>query len=325
MANAYEVAAWHTSTFYPFIRVKPTAPTRRTRPRITTWVNTGITSTDIQEGHLSICERGLLAECLMQITQRVEGYIDERTGDFHSYKDLQKRNPNLRARSRNFRTTGVVLCINQEWFKGSNLKAAFVNKLREVFVREYSVAPQDVGSAASNISVRRLDGGGVHGGCVAVFDEIYGSLRLTERLYTDFQHVLDRLLAAVKADSTEAENVDLDLERIVTQIKNEISMFTGDSIREVIADAPKGYEQVFRPESRVCFRQAGALAVDVEIIQPTMMNGRLMYQIKVPSSTGKRWVDAAAVEPSADAHAWEYAWWNRETEAYEDPPEGGEI
>ena len=58
-------------------------------------------------------ERGFLAECLMQITQRVEGYIDERTGDFHSYKELQQRNPNLRARSRNFRTTGVVLCINQ--------------------------------------------------------------------------------------------------------------------------------------------------------------------------------------------------------------------
>ena len=205
------------------------------------------------------------------------------------------------------------------------MKAAFVNKLREVFVREYSIAPQDVGSAASNISVRRLDGGGVHGGCVAVFDEIYGSLRLTERLYTDFQHVLDRFLAAVKADSTETRDSDLDLERIVTQIKDEASVFTGDSIPEGIADAPKGYELVFRPESRVCFRQVGALAIDVEIIQPTMMDGRLMYQIKVPSSTGKRWVDAAAVEPSADADAWECAWWNRETEAYEDPPEGGGI
>ena len=329
MANAYKVAAWHTSTFPPFIRVKPTAPARRTRPRITTWVNTGITSTEIQEGHLSISERGFLAECLMQITQRVEGYIDERTGDFHSYKELQQRNPNLRARSRNFRTTGVVLSINQEWFKDSNLKAAFVNKLREVFVREYSVAPQDIGSAASNISVRRLDGGGVHGGCVAVFDEIYGSLRLTERLYTDFEYILDRLLAAVKADSIETKDADLDIEGIVTQIKDEASVFTGGTIQEIVALAPKGYEQVFTPRSRVCYQQAGVLAIDVEIIQPTMMDGRLMYQIRMRSKSRHspviRWVSATAIEPSADADAWEYAWWNRETEIYEDPPEGGEI
>ena len=325
LAKAYRVAAWYTNRFDPFILVKPAKSTRRTRPRITTWINTGITSTEVQEGHLSVSEHGFLAECLMQITQRVEGYIDEHTGDFHSYKDLQKRNPNLRARSRNFRTTGVVLCINQEWFKNSKLKMAFVNKLREVFVREYSVAPQDVGSAASNISVRKLDGGGIHGGCVAVFDEIYGSLRLTERLYEDFKHILERLLVAVKADSIE-EREDADFEDVVTQIKDETSAFTGGTIQEIITDAPTSYEQVFKPRSRVCYRQAGALAVDVEIIQPTTMDGCLMYQIKITSKPHhrpvRRWVAATAIEPSADADAWEYAWWNRETEIYEDPTEG---
>ena len=39
----------------------------------------------------------------------------------------------------------------------------------------------------------------------------------------------------------------------------------------------------------------------------------------------KRWVAATAIEPSADADAWEYAWWNRQTETYEDPPEGSET
>ena len=63
-------------------------------------------------------------------------------------------------------------------------------------MREYSVSPQDIGSAASNIAVRTLDRGGIRGGCIAVFDETYGSLRLTEQLYLEFEHVLERLFIA---------------------------------------------------------------------------------------------------------------------------------
>ena len=323
LRQAYEVAAWHTRSFESFIRVKRTRPGRSTQPRITIWVNAGITPADIQENHIRKSENGFLAECLMQITQRVEGYVDVRTGEFHSYKDLQQRNPNMQARSRNFRTSGVVLSINKDWFKKTSLKMAFADRLRDVFVREYSVAPQDIGSAASNISVRSLEGGGLQGGCIVIYDETYGSLRLTERLYTEFKHVLDRLLAAVKADSTDSvEN----LEPVVTKIQDEITTATmADTSQETIVDAPTGYERVFKTGSRVCCQQIGQLAVDVEIIQPTIMEGKLMYQVKVAPKPGqhpvKRWVAASTVEPSAVANAWEYAWWNRETEMYEEPPD----
>ena len=77
--------------------------------------------------------------------------------------------PAMRARLRNFRTSGVVLCIEQDWFKKESVKSLFSDRLREVFMHEYSVLPQDVGSAATNISVRTLEGGGLRGGCVAVF------------------------------------------------------------------------------------------------------------------------------------------------------------
>ena len=89
LTRAYEVAAWHTSSFESFIRVKNAAPGRSTRPRIRTWINTGITPSDLQESRLITGENGFLAECLMQITERVEGYDDSRTGRFHSYTDLQ--------------------------------------------------------------------------------------------------------------------------------------------------------------------------------------------------------------------------------------------
>ena len=35
----------------------------------------------------------------------------------------------------------------------------------------------------------------------------------------------------------------------------------------------------------------------------------------------KRYVRASAVEPSADAGSWNYSWWNRESQEYEETPE----
>ena len=323
LTRAYEVAAWHTSSFESFIRVKNAAPGRLTRPRIRTWINTGVTPADLQESRLITGESGFLAECLMQITERVEGYDDSRTGRFHSYKDLQQRNPNMRARSRNFRTSGVVLCMEGDWFKNATLRRMFANRLREIFVREYSIASQDVGSAASGISIRRVDGGGLQSGCIAIYDETYGSLRLTERLYLDFGHVLARLSAAVKSDSADDKN---DIEAVVTRIRDELSTFSdARAVPEADTDVPTGYEQVFTAGSLVCYRQAGQMAIDVKVVQPTIMDGELRYQVEVPPRPGqgavKRWILASAIEPSGIADAWEYAYWNREIEMYEEPPD----
>ena len=327
LAHAYEVAAWHERSHQPFIRVKHGTPYRRTRPRITTWINTGLTSADLLEGHVRKGETGFLAECEMQITERVEGFVDERTGEFFSYRHLQQRNPNLRARSRNFRTSGVVLCVRHNWFKEATAKRMFADRLREIFVREYSVSPQDIGSASSNISVRTLDGGGVRGGCIAVFDETYGSLRLTERLYLEFEHVLERLSAAA---ALEEEGSGGNFKSLVSGVREELSMFSAGGAPEIgIEDVPTGYEQVFTRGSRVGYRQVGQLVVDVEIIQPTLgvpgAEGQLMYQVRFPARPGQRpalrWITASAVEPSGNADAWDYAWWNRETERYEAPPE----
>ena len=159
LAQAYEVAAWHMSSFESFIRVKRGAWGRSTRPRITTWINAGLTQADLLESHALMGGSGFLAECRMQITEKVEGYFDGRTGEFHSYQDLQQRNPNMRARSRNFRTSGVVLHIDRDWFKKTSVKRIFADRLREVFVREYSVSPQDVGSASRNPDISRYVNG----------------------------------------------------------------------------------------------------------------------------------------------------------------------
>ena len=331
LTKAYEVAAWHTNSFESFIRVKPSSPGRWTKPKITTWVNAGMTSADILDGHMLKGEGGFLAECLMQVTQRVEGFVEGATGEFRSYKELQQQNPNMRARSRNFRTSGVILFVDSVWFKKSQVKEDFAKRLLDVFIREYSISPQDVGFAASNISLRTLDGGGPKGGCIAIFDEIYGSLRLTERLYVDFNHVLERLLAACAVDQGgDEDGRHRGFGTVVEGVQAQVRTFDDyGGWRVTGTPTPAGHERVFRPGSRVCYREAGPMMVDVEIIQPTMMDGQLMYQVKTTQRSGqspaKLWVNASALEPSADASAWDYGWWNRQTEDYEDPHEVDEC
>ena len=281
-ARAYEVKAWNTSSFErPFIRVKSTSPYRSTRPRITTWINTGVTATELIEGHLLNGDNGFLAECQMLITERVSGYIDRRTGEFHSYRDLQQRNPNMKPRSRNFRTSGVVFCIEKDWFKQGGVKQLVSDRLREIFVHEYSVLPQDVGSVATNISVRDGEGKTWQGGCVAVFDQTYGSLRLTEKLYLEFSHILERLAVASAEPAQELDN----FQSLVSRVREEFSGFSSSSPAIGISsdDPPSGYEQVFTGGSRVCFRDRGQIARDVEVIVPSIVDGRLMYQVKVES------------------------------------------
>ena len=316
LASAYKVKGWVTSPLGSYIHVAKTSPQRRTKPRIKTWVNTGVGNL-VQDGNLLTGDHGFLAESEMQITQRIEGYVDEQSGVFHDYRELQQRNPNLRAQSRNFRTTGVVLGLDNDWFRGE-IKRTFVNKLRDVFVREYSVESRDVGVAQSNISVQQWDGGGVLGGCITVFDETYGSLRLTERIFKQFRILLDRVVSGAQADEDE------ELQEAASRIKDELLAFTRDSIQQELQGAPKGYQQVFAQHSTVCYRKAGPAAVDVEILRPAIINGSMYYEVasqrKLGQNPSKEWIRASDVEPSANPADWSYGWWNLETQEYEDPP-----
>jgi hypothetical protein len=135
----------------------------------------------------------------MQITEKVEGY--EEGGEFQSYADLREQNPNMKPKTRQFCPTGVLLCIRTPWFREKGMKALLAESLLDMLRREYSVLPQDVGSAATNISVRSPDGDVQRTDCVAVFDQTYGSLRLTECLYLEFPALLQRMLAGARVEA----------------------------------------------------------------------------------------------------------------------------
>ncbi len=159
-----------------------------------------------------------------------------------------------------------------------------------------------------------------------MYDEIYGSLRLTEKLYLEFRHVLDRLQAS--ADFEE----DANLKTAVARVRDEVSTFDGGKEGDVAVaflDDPRStslsqdYVQVFAAGSVVCWRQKGQMTVDVKIIEPIIVpgifDGELLYRIE--SRLERELVRASLLERSADADAWSYAWWNRRTQMYEEPPE----
>lgn len=320
MGRAYEVVSWNTSAFQPYIKVKPAHPGRNTKPRMKTWINTGIMPVDLMERHLMMGDAGFLAECQMQITEKVEGYVDQ-AGTFHPYQELRQRNPNMRPRQRNFRTSGVLLCVKGDWFKSSGVKQHLSDWILSIFCREYSVLPQDIGSAATNISVRTMEGGGIRGDCLVLFDQTYGSLRLTERLFLNFDLILRRLRVSAESEDEE-ERMRLlwyvdELEAMYSGLMDfqDYGMNLEDELQ------PPSCINVFMPGSVVYYRERGKIGTDVEVIQPTWMNGQLMYQVKSISKRQgaaaiKRWVTASALEPPADADIWRYGWWNAETEEF---------
>lgn len=322
-SRAYESLAWNARAFDSYIRVKNTSPHRLTRPQVTTWVNTSVTEPDVIQGHFLKGDHGFLLEAHMLVTERVEGFFDAQ-GRYQSYRELQQSDANMRSRSRNFRTTGVVLCIDQPWFKDSQVKRGISDKLLEVFTHEFSIMSQDLGSAATNISVRSLEGSTGRGTSIAIFDNTYGSLRFTEKLYLGFGEILERLQIAADAEAQALKEM-IELPEIVKLIREQYASFVpGTAIGGLLDDSHQGYDQVFAPSSVVCYTQAGKIAVDVQVIEPAIFDGKLMYRVVAEQPQGgtplRRWVPASACEPSADADAWNYAWWNRETEIYEDPP-----
>ena len=322
MAAPYKVEAWRTTGFEPSIRVKASFRGGITRPRIRTWINATLGVHGVVDYHYRKNMDGYLTECEMQITEKVEGF--EEGGEFHAYPELREQNPNMKPKTRQFRTTGVLLCVRTPWFRAKGMKQQLAENLRDIFCREYSVLPQDIGSAYSNISVRSPDGDVERTDCIAIFDQTYGSLRLTERLYLDFASLLERMLSGAQVEA--AGKQSLWVEFLKHLIEFEPNLAAEESPLSALVDAGQpgetGFRRVYAPGSRVGLREKGMLLAEVELIMPAVMpDGSFMYQAKFfpkhpPQSPVTRWVNADRLEPLGDDSEWSYAMWDPTTQQF---------
>jgi DEAD/DEAH box helicase domain-containing protein len=224
----------------------------------------------IVAGHYRTGSEGFLAECLLQITERVEGY--EERSQKKLYRDLRQENPAMTTKMRDFRTTGVVLQVAAEWFKASGVKQQFANALRNLIFREYSIAPQDVDVVATNIAL--VNGGqrlAVHDALV-VYDATYGSLRLTEPVFTDLSDLLDRLARAADLVGQREEAPVPD--DILNRLRAWLQGLSSPSMpsEEAVVIPVGGWLRVLKPGSLVARRDGKGLLTDIEVIEPLLMS-----------------------------------------------------
>ena len=114
------------------------------------------------------------------------------------YKDLRQERPGMTPKTRDFRTTGVVMRIDEDWFREPRVKQRIADGLRDLMLREYSISTQDIAAAATNISLIREGQREAVTDILVLFDATHGTLRLTEPAYLRLEHLLDQLERSIR-------------------------------------------------------------------------------------------------------------------------------
>lgn len=107
LTRRYRVREWRNTVFDRTIRVSLTQAFD-TKPLIRTFVNAAVDRAGIVAGHYRASDHGFLAECQLQITERVEGYKER--GQQKLYRDLRQSDPQKRQR--------CGISVPPGWFSG---------------------------------------------------------------------------------------------------------------------------------------------------------------------------------------------------------------
>lgn len=318
-----KVSEWKSNAFDRSIRLYDASKPAITRPILHKTVNVGASSEEVVSNRILSGERGLIAEVSLQVNEAVLGYQIGGTGFL--YKDLRQKDPRMSKKQREFSTTGVVLQIKDPWFSGSGQQAvvrrAVSDALRQMILREKSIAPTDIDDAHSHIAFYQ---GGIPRRAtdtIVIYDSIYGGLRLTEPLFEDFEEFLVRLAKAAELAGSEALVSD-EIVRKMTEWHESLqegSMPVGQQLT-----APDGELVVFEPGSIVSVRINGTL-VERELLEVKFLDmgetKLLMYRYK-NRDDGDSWVPHEQVEPTGQD--WKQVFWDPVTNEFTDPEEDGD-
>ena len=323
-----QVCEWRNTNFERLIRVYSTQKKPITRPFIRTYVNADISPEGIVEGHYLAGDGGVMAECNLQINERVEGFYEGK--NLKLYKELRQNDPSMSAKARDFRTTGVLLLLRQPWIKDEGAKKQLGSALKELVLREYSIAPRDIDVAWTNISLLR---GGTRESAtdaIVLYDSTHGSLRLTEPMFRDFADVLLRLEQAAIA-------LTPDEEPLISPVlaANLREWFTGMKASEPAAASPTampaGWIRVLKPGSRAGLRSSSGYLSDIEIVRPLLHDpaefgadgpAGLFYEYRAwggPGNNGTQKRNESMIETVGDE--WSWVLWNTETGEFADEQE----
>ena len=312
MAKGWRVHDWRSTSFDRTIRVNPSKSPILPRPLIRTFVNFGIDRDGIVEGRFRKGERGFLAECHLQVNERVEGFREG--GEKKLYKDLRQEKPWMTPKTRDFRTTGVVMRINEDWFRHPGVKQRIAGLLRDLMLREYSISGQDIAAAATNISMIRDGQREVVSDALVLFDSTHGTLRLTEPAYISLDDLLAQLERSVSMTPPSDDHVSPE---IVAALRTWHDHLGNEDVGLPVVDGldDEGvWVQVYDVGSTVARRDSQGVLRDIKVVGHEFLvfddRMRLFYLYE----TGKPVKAMASAESiQAVGDEWTMVYLNRET------------
>ncbi len=311
--RAYKVAEWQTRANDRSIRVfqaeKGGAPTK---PLLRTTVNASLEQDGIVDSHILQCDRGLVAEVQLQVTESVEGY--RVPGGTHLYKDLRAQNPAMTRKQRDFRTTGIVVRIEDNWFSGGSPEASLARRvvaegLKDLLARDRSIAPQDIDAVSTNVAMVGPNGPQRVTDCVVIYDAVYGGLRLTEDLFVEFQSYTRQLVRAAEMAGEDA--------LIPLAIAQQLAAWAQSLEKPGAApipllNIPTGWMQIYKPGSEMATYHHNSL-ISVTLGNPQMFafgdTSMLVYAHE--RNGGTQMVTHAQLQPVGQD--WQWALWNPAT------------
>lgn len=321
MGRRWRVQEWRSTAWDRARRVSSWKAPINTRPLIRTFVNLSVERDGLVAGNFRKGPHGFLAECQLQITERVEGY--EERGERKFYRDLRQENPHMSPKTRDFRTTGVVLKIETKWMSEGAKKRQLADALRDLMIREYSISPQDIGGTSTNIAM--VMNGQRHSvsDAIVIYDATYGSLRLTEPVFDELDALIDRLERSSELSSDEdalvAEPIVLSLREWLEELNAAEPDEFSSLVDNGIEPATDGMLWVLTPGSIVAKRDSRGVLQDIEIVAPEIVTvdgpPKLFYRYKTDGS-GMAMVVADAVE--AVGGEYRYGKWDPRTSTYVD-------
>ncbi len=320
MGRAYKVGQWSQGFNKLAIRVRAAGSLVPTRPILRKSVNIDLSREGIIPGRMKKGASGLLAEAQVQVNESVEGFTIGNTQ--YLYRNERANNPNRRRKQRDFRTTGVVIKIEADWFSYSPVRREIADGLRDLLARERSIAPQDIDSAHTNIALVTETGlRRPITDIVVVYDSVYGGLRLTESLFDEFSKYIERLRIS---DGLSHGNgiVSAETSEHLAQWSQNLSASEDFGHSPSVEPPSDGnWLLVFKPESSVGVFRRGEI-LERELIAPRYIddpfnpgNLALYYSYQDPNNPkGVSFTPADSVQ--AVGNEWDWVWWNPDTDEY---------
>ncbi len=271
LGRPYKVQEWSYRSYDRTIRLSGLKTPAPTRGILRKTVTLDLSTEGIVGGRIKQGPTGLVAEVHLQVNESVIGYsIGNKT---FLYKDLRAENPNMSRKQRDFRTTGILVKIEEDWFSGTKglvpkVRERLANGILKLLSRDRSISPQDIDATHTNIALMTEAGPRRLTDAIVIYDSVYGGLRLTEDLFDDIDRYVTQLDRAADLAGDDALVSEEITDRLQTWIDT-LSEGQGNAVPHT--EVPDGWFQIYKPGSVVSVLFNGSL-VERELVEPTMID-----------------------------------------------------